>query len=246
MTIGIFKHLLRLIIFATTIISTTGNTTEIQPPQPFTAVYVLTSGPLTLGEMTRKLYVNNEGNFVFESSSEPIGYAKWFVSTILKERSEWIIHEGQPRPLKYSYDRTGDKDKERHVHLDFDWKNNRVINTINNDPWRMEIPEGTQDKLLYHLTVMYDLQQGKESLSYDVADGGRLKKYNFEFLGRDRIDTPLGVFNTVKLKKPGKRDTIIWFAPELGYVPIQIEQQEKRGSLIMQISSLEGIERKSK
>ncbi|HGX93180.1 MAG TPA: DUF3108 domain-containing protein [Candidatus Tenderia sp.] len=208
-------------------------------PVPFTAVYLLTSGPLTLGKMTRTLSLSAEGHYIYNSHSKPIGYAKWFVSTELRERSEWILHDGQPRPLSYRYDRTGDKKRERHVHIRFDWEKMRVINSINNDPWQMSIPADTLDKLLYHLAVVYDLQQGKTTLSYHVADGGKLKTHTFEIIGNEQITTPLGTFNTLKLKTPGKRDTIIWCAPELDYLPVQLEQKEKRGSLTMQMTSLE-------
>ncbi len=207
-------------------------------PRLFTATYQLTSGPLTLGTMTRTLTLTPEGRYIYDSYSKPIGYAKWFVSTTLKERSEWILHNGRPRPLSYSYDRSGDKKRERHVRIEFDWKRMRVINSINNDPWQMKIPADTLDKLLYHLAVVYDLQQGRRELRYNVADGGKLKSHTFEIMGRERIETPLGTFNTLKLKTPGKRDTTIWCAPELDYLPVQLEQSEKRGSLTMQMTEL--------
>ena len=209
-------------------------------PRPFTAVYLLTSGPLTLGKMTRTLSLTPEGRYIYDSYSKPIGYAKWFVSTTLKERSEWILHNGQLRPLSYHYDRSGDKKKlARHVHITFDWEVMRATNTINNDPWHMAISDNTLDKLLYHLAVVYDLQRGRTELSYTVADGGKLKTQRFEIIGEERIETPLGTFNTLKLKTSGKRDTFIWCAPKLDYLPVQLEQSEKRGTLTMQMTALE-------
>ncbi len=208
---------------------------------PFDATYVLTSGPLTLGEMKRKLTRLEDGTYLYTSHSRPIGYAKWFVKTELRELSHWEVTPQGLRPLEYRYDRTGDPRRERHVHMRFDWQRGRVINTINDDPWTMEIPQGTLDKLLYQLAVMYDLQQGRTALEYRIADGGKLKHYVFHFIGRERIETPLGTFDTLKLKKPGKRDTLIWVAPELDYLPVQLMQEEKRGRLTMTLQAVNGI-----
>jgi hypothetical protein len=212
-------------------------------PESFSVTYVLTKGPLTLAEMTRKLYQNKQGHYVFESYSKPVGYARWFTDSTLLEKTEWIYHGNQLRPLFYSYDRKSSK-RERHVHLSFDWEKMRVTNNINNEPWTMKIPEGTLDKLLYHLAVMYDLERGKRALSYQVADGGTLKDFKFIDLGNETIKTPLGTFDTVKLKYTGKRETLLWCAKELAYLPVRMTQDDKGISLTMKIKSVSGLDRK--
>ncbi len=211
-------------------------------PESFSVTYVLTKGPLSLAEMTRKLYKNDAGHYVYESFSKPIGYARWFTDSTLLEKSEWIYHEQHLRPLEYSYDRQSSK-KERHVKLTFDWDKMRVTNNINNDPWSMAIPAGTLDKLLYHLAVMYDLGRGDQSLTYQVADGGTLKTYQFHKLGEETIETPLGRFETVKLARPGSRDTILWCAKALNYLPVRIMQEEDGSKLTLKLKSFSGLRR---
>ena len=213
---------------------------ESSLPESFTVTYKLHVGPLTLGETTRKLYKNGDGNFVYESYSKPIGYARWFTDSTLLERSEWIFHGEQLRPLNYSYDRTSSK-RERHVKLRFDWDKMRVTNEINSDPWTMDIPDGTLDKLLYHLAVMIDLQQGKSNLVYHVADGGTLKTYEFQNLGEETIDTKLGQLKTIKLMLPGKRDTILWCAKALDFLPVRIVQEEDGKELNLKLESFTGF-----
>ncbi|HHJ80113.1 MAG TPA: DUF3108 domain-containing protein, partial [Candidatus Tenderia electrophaga] len=119
-------------------------------PDSFSVTYVLEKGPLKLAEMTRKLYKNSKGNYVYESYSEPVGYARWFTDSTLLEKTEWNYHQQQLRPIKYFYDRNSSK-KKRHVKLNFNWDKMRVTNDINNDPWSMKIIDGTLDKLLYQL-----------------------------------------------------------------------------------------------
>lgn len=211
-------------------------------PERFDATYTLTVGPLTLAEMTRKLYPKGDGRYVYESFSKPMGYARWFTKSELLERSEWKYENQQLRPLGYSYDRTGDPDKERHVKLVFDWENKRVTNIINKDPWKMDIEAGTLDKLLYQLAVVNDLQQGKRTkLQYSVADGGSMKNLRFEIAGEERIKTVLGEFDTLKVRTEGTRTTTLWCAKALGYFPVLIEQHDDRGQALLKLTGLNGI-----
>ncbi len=214
--------------------------TEAMQPELFTVTYKLTMGPLTLGETTRRLYKNGDGNYIYESFSQATGYARWFTDSQLLEKSEWVFNEQHLRPINYSYDRTSSK-QERHVKLKFDWDKMRVTNVINNDSWSMKIPMRTLDKLLYHLAVMYDLREGKSALVYKVADGGTLKTYEFSNLGEETIKTKFGNLNTVKLLLPGKRDTTLWYAKELGYLPVRIVQIEDGRELDLNLESFTGL-----
>jgi len=195
--------------------------------------------------MTRKLYKNSKGNYVYESYSEPVGYARWFTDSTLLEKTEWNYHQQQLRPIKYSYDRSSSK-KKRRVKLSFDWDRMRVTNDINNDPWSMKITEGTLDKLLYQLAVMQDLSAGKKTLEYQIADGGKLKTYRFSNLGEETLHTKLGTFKTIKLKRPGKRDTILWCAEELNYLPIKLVQEENGIELTLTLDSVSGLPAKAR
>jgi len=213
---------------------------ENKLPESFTVTYTLTKGPLSLAEMTRRLYKNERGNYVYESYSEPIGYARWFTDSTLLEKTEWNYHQQQLRPIKYSYVRKGSK-KQRRVILNFDWDKMRVTNDINDDPWSMKITDGTLDKLLYQLAVMHDLANGKQALEYQIADGGNLKTYSFSNQGEETLRTQLGPLNTIKLMLPGKRDTTLWSAEELNYLPVKVVQEEDGREVTLILKSVNGL-----
>lgn len=212
-------------------------------PEKFEATYSLNVGPLHLAEMTRKLYPKGDGSFVYESHSKPVGYARWFTKSSLVERSEWRLDNNRrPLPTLYTYDRTGDADKERRVKLIFDWNRLEVTNIINSDPWKMEIPAGTQDKLLYQLSLVNDLIMGRRTkLEYNVADGGAVKNFKFEIVGEERIKTALGEFDTLKLQTKGTRTTTLWCAKALNYLPVLIEQHDDRGQALLKLTGLTGM-----
>ena len=211
-------------------------------PEKFDATYILSVGPLELAEMTRKLYPKGDGSYVYESKSKSIGYARWFTKSTLTERSEWRYENQQLRPLIYSYDRTGDSKKERHLKLIFDWQSRRITDITNKEPWKLVLTNGTQDKLLYQLALVNDLQQGKRTkLEYNVADDGTAKITTFEIVGEERIQTALGEFDTLKLQTSGTRTTTLWCAKKLNYLPVLIEQHDERGSALLKLVNLSGI-----
>tara|TARA_B100001063_G_scaffold246763_1_gene287477 strand:- start:3110 stop:3832 length:723 start_codon:yes stop_codon:yes gene_type:complete len=60
-----------------------------------------------------------------------------------------------------------------------------------------------------------------------VNDKGRERKYKFEILGKDTIDSPFGLTEALIVKKnisQSKRSTITWYSIENNYIPIIIEQ----------------------
>jgi hypothetical protein len=222
-------------------------------PQQFTAVYAVKKSGLTIGETKRVLsrlpgQAGEQGveqinaQFQFESITRPRGIARLFTDGQVVERSLWNFHQNQPRPEKYTFFNSGGK-KKRNVQLDFDWQKNRVINTINGEPWSMALEYGTQDKLLYQLRIMQDLPTTGTSLRYPVADGGKLKYYEIDIVGKERIRTELGVFDAFRLRHTkGSRKTTMWCAEQLGYLPVRIEQQKNDNSpVIATLTSVSGI-----
>ncbi len=99
----------------------------------------------------------------------------------------------------------------------------------------MRVPDDALDKHSLVLAVSADLRDGRLASSYPVADGGRLKTYTFERLGDERLVTPLGVHDTIKLRRerPGGRPaTLFWHAPALDHLPVRIERRDGEGRVL--------------
>jgi len=78
------------------------------------------------------------------------------------------------------------------------------------------------------------LQNGQPwpDMNYQVADGGRIKNYNFKITGEEFIDTPVGRIRTVKairLREGGERSTTFWLAPNYEFLLVRLLQIEKKG-----------------
>lgn len=210
-------------------------------PEQFAATYSVKKAGMTIGE-TKRVLSRENGQYLFESVTRPTGIAKLFASGQVVERSHWLFFQGRPRPEKYTFFNSGGK-KKRNAQLDFDWGKNQVINTINGEPWAMPLEHGTSDKLLYQLRIMQDLPTTATSLRYPVADGGKLKYYDIKIMGKERIRTPMGKFETVRLQHTkSSRTTTMWCAKELQYLPVRIEQRKNDDSPVTAVlTSVKGI-----
>ena len=216
--------------------------TAAQVPTPFTAHYQVTKGVMSVGSTRRTLQDKGNGQFMFESVTKPGGIAKLFTRGKVVERSHWRLHDNKLVPHEYTYQNSSDQ--KRDVKLLFNWEQYEVTNIINGDPWKMELEENTLDKLLYQLAIMYDLSEGKTSLLYKVADGGTMKTYDIKITGIERVSIDLGDFDTVKVVvSKSKRQTTLWCAKELQFLPVRIEQRKKDDDVPVtaNLIELEGI-----
>ncbi|WP_271274031.1 DUF3108 domain-containing protein [Aliamphritea hakodatensis] len=196
------------------------------PVEPYKAVYASEwdLGFSLSGEAVRQLQQMESGWQLSLNASAMVAS--------LSESSKLRFTPEGVEPRSYSYQRKvlGKKTREA---LSFDWQNHQASSQITDDPWQLDIPAGALDKLSYQLQLRLDLISGHETLEYKIADDGKLKTYRFIREGEEEVTTELGTFNAVKLRRDrgtnSKRQTWIWFAPELNYQLVKLLQSEKDG-----------------
>ncbi|MCX4188174.1 DUF3108 domain-containing protein [Methylophaga sp. OBS4] len=211
----------------------------------FSANYQVKLNGIQAGELKRTLTTEQDGLRRFTSSSQASGVFSFFKPDVIKETSLWSMVKGQVQPQQYRYQRKGGK-KDKNLHVDFDW--NKRIASIDDQkhPWQLKIEPETLDKLVYQISLMQDLAQGLKQFDYRIADGGRLKTYRIEVLGEELITTPMGQIKTVKLTRhreaPKDRETTLWCAPALNYLPVKLEHTEDDTVFTALIRKLKGID----
>lgn len=199
----------------------------------FEASYILKRGNLHIGTTTIGLQTEANGSYLYESRSWPNRWVSWLLKDRLHETSRGSITPQGVRPARYHYLRSGGR-KEREADLSFDWNRNTVSNHVEGSRWEMDIPAGTIDKLASQLSVMLALQQDKQDVTFNIADGGKLKKYRYKVVGHETLEVPAGTFATVKITKlrdNKRRETYVWCAPALNYLPVRIWQRETDDSV---------------
>lgn len=196
------------------------------PPKNFEAVYKAKYRGISV-TATRKLETLEDGTHVFSFRAD-----SWIANLTESSRFRWGADE-RIVPIQYHYKRGG-LGRDREAILDFDWDAKKVTNNVERKPWKMDIPEQALDKLSYQLQLRTDLLNGKSLPEYDIADGGRLKHYQFKVLGEEEVNTDAGRFMTVKVERVREDDpdrhTFFWMAKDFDYMVVRLQQREDDGS----------------
>jgi hypothetical protein len=215
----------------------------------YSAKYQIEMNGLQAGELTQELETLTDGLHRFSSVTKAKGVVALFRRDTVKESSLWILSKQQTQPHQYLYQRSGGK-KDKYLRMDFDWRKNSVHIDDKVHPWNLDIEEGTLEKHVYQVQLRLDLLKNPQqtNFNYSIADGGRIKHYEIERLEQETITTPLGQIATVKFKRQRDREsdkdreTTLWCAPELNYLPVKLEHIEKDGTkFIAVIRRLDGI-----
>jgi hypothetical protein len=198
----------------------------------FSANYLVKLNGIQAGELKRRLITNDDNTRQFSSTSSAKGMFAFFKPDVVEESSLFLTG-ATIQPLSYQYKRTGGK-KDKFMNLDFDWPNLRVHIDDKKHPWTLSIEPNTLDKLVYQIALMRDLSTEKTEFNYLIADGGKVKNYHIQKLETEILSTPLGDVEAVKLTrlrdKKSERETILWCAPKLNFLPVKLEHTEKGGA----------------
>lgn len=154
----------------------------------------------------------------------------WFASIDEVSHLQWNDEKSQVLPLQYTYKRRG-VGRNKDTDLSFDWAQSSITDNRANSTNPMDTSQRIQDKLSYQLQLQQDLLDGKTKFAYTIADGGNnLRKYAFEIVAEETLDTPLGKVDTVKVKRSrdnSDRVTFAWLAKDWDYLLVRMQQEEK-------------------
>lgn len=138
--------------------------------------------------------------------------------------------------------------KKRLRTLVFDHGRNTVVFTQDNEPPRtLTVPEGVQDALsaLYYLRTRKVFTADKP-IVIDVHDSGKNWSIEVHTLGREKVKTPAGEFETIKIKtRPlyegvftGKGEAFFWLTDDERKVPVLMKSIIKVGSFVFTLKDV--------
>ena len=95
-----------------------------------------------------------------------------------------------------------------------------------------------QDQLSFMWTLAF--APPRDLVTVSVADGKRVTSYTYKVAGRERVMTPAGEFDALKLVKqkndPQDKVTEIWLAVDRRYIPVRILVIDKDGARLDQVA----------
>jgi hypothetical protein len=153
-------------------------------------------------------------------------------------QKSWLsVVDNHVRPDRY---RAGDGNST--VSIDFDWDALRAGGTSETKPVSLKLTDGTQDVMSIQIEVMLDLKNGKVPAAFRILDKSEIKDFIYTEEGSARLRTALGELDTVIVssRRVGNNRLLrMWFAPSLGYVPVQAERsRDGKLEFAMRIKSL--------
>lgn len=136
--------------------------------------------------------------------------------------------------------------RKREKVISFDQIQHRAVQFKNNKEKVFEIPPQVQDSLssLYFFRVKNTIDVGR-SVYIDVHESEKNWLLEIRGLARERVTTPVGTFNTIKVqamvKYEGlfmdKGDVFIWFSEDEKRIPVMMQSKVKIGSITAVLSS---------
>ena len=200
-------------------------TVNAAPPiAPFRAVYTSTWDELisVTAQATQELQMDANGHYTFDFAVNH-GLLK------LNEISEFTWPSEQIISMEYHHNQAA-MGIPRKKQAFFDWKKNVASNPDANKPWSISITPNTLDKLNYQLQLRADIKAGKPALTYLIVDNGKLKTYQFKIVSNEKIKTPFGMIDTIKVERVRKpnddRQTTFWLAKKWDYLLVKFKQTE--------------------
>lgn len=123
-----------------------------------------------------------------------------------------------PRPLEYTDERSG-RDTARAW---FDWKGNVLTSRYKGKTRTEPLPPNAQDRLSFVLALSM-APGGAKSGDYHLVDGRGTSHHVYEFAGRERVRTPVGEFDALKVVRTKDDDRLeIWLAAAFGGLPVRV------------------------
>ncbi|HEX9403438.1 MAG TPA: DUF3108 domain-containing protein [Steroidobacteraceae bacterium] len=206
-----------------------GSTAGAQTPSaadagiaPFSARYQADWKSINVGTSDLELKQDTEpGHYVYTWSITAHGIFRLYRDEVTQQ--SWLsINADHVRPEKYRAE-----DGSSSVNLDFDWDGGHVRGTSENKPVDLTLKEGTQDLLSIQVEVMLGLKKGNLPKTFQIIDKDKLKEFIYAQEGTANIRTALGQLDTVivESRQAGNNRILrMWFAPSLGFVPVQAER----------------------
>jgi hypothetical protein len=206
-------------------------------PAPFSAHYLADWKTINVATSDLELKPDTEpGHYLYTWTITARGVFRLYRSEVTQK--SWLsIVSDHVRPEKYR-----GEDGSSSVDLDFDWSSGRVHGTSENKPVDLALKEGTQDVMSIQVEVMLGLQKGNLPKTFHIIDKDELKEFTYSQEGTAKLKTALGDLDTVIVasqRAGNNRILRMWFAPSLGFVPVQAERsRDGKLEFAMRIKSL--------
>ena len=203
------------------------------PPQKLSVQYETSRNGIVMVEMTETLLHDGK---TYRIDSEARGKGLFALSNrgSVKRESRGTIEAVGIRPLEFR-DQRGDRKPE---FARFDWARRTVVEERDGKSESSPIKGVMQDRLSFLWSFAFAPPIGRE-IALDIADGRGVSRFRYAISGPEKLKTPTGELDTMKLVKqrdPGdERGTEVWLSVQHHFAPVRILVVEKDGTRLDQV-----------
>ena len=217
----VIKPALATVFSLSTLLLASPSLAEEPELTPFNAVYTAYKWGDDIGtaEMTLKMLSPAQYSLTYSSH-----VSKFFLSDKRYEHSIFDVVDGQLVPDEYYYSRSG-TGPDKKLSVTFEGGDNPTITVDDEEKmaWNGEL-----DNQIYRVELPRKLAEGTDASAFDFINyRGQQRHYGVKVLGEETLTLPYGKLDTIKVKllrDSNKRETFIWFAPELDYNLVRLQQ----------------------
>jgi len=203
-----------------------------EPPPSIEVTYQLTRNGSAMAEVQERLEYSG-GNYRLTETWK--GKGIYALLGTARRVSAGSMTKEVLRPREFFDERSG-RDTARAW---FDWKAQTLTMQYKGERKTEPLHPDAQDRLSFLLAL--SLLPGRaDSASFHIADGKGISHHVYKVQGRERLKTPAGEFDTVRVARLGdpqeKSSAELWLAAELGYIAVRLLDVERDGSRFEQLA----------
>lgn len=204
-----------------------------EPPSSLEVTYELQRNGSAIADVVERLHYSS-GNYTLTETWKGRGIYALLGSA--RRVSRGTVVGNVLRPIEFFDERTG-RDA---AHAWFDWKANILTMQYKDNRKSEPLHHDGQDRLSFLLALSL-VPGNAKTVSYHITDGKGISHHRYRVVGAERIRTPAGEFDTVRvarIEEPNEKDSAeLWLAAELGYIPVRLLDVEGDGARYEQLAT---------
>lgn len=190
-------------------------------PRRVDLVYDVSWNGMSVGKSTDR-FEHDGSRYTIVSDTRTVGLAAMLRKLNIHVESNGQIVKGLLQPLNYSEDRT----KKPRRSARFDWARREVTLDSGSGPQVVALPEHPVfDRAAFAWSFAFSPPAGREG-RIGMTDGRKLSTYRYTVVGKEKISTPAGEFETLHIRKIQEEGDMrgfeVWLATQKHYLPARI------------------------
>jgi hypothetical protein len=217
-------------VFLASILATVANAADLSARH---ADYVLLRDDRVVGEASYTLTRNGPREWTLIGSIQAHAGMARLAGLDLRERSDFIWVDGAAHGVRYELTQHS-AFKQRHRTIDFAATAGEAHVRDDGKDYHYPIPPDAIDRNTVAIALGAARIDGAREVVLHVAQRDHVEAQRFTFTNEEVVRVPAGRFTAVRVERvdaPGKLRA--WYAPNLGPLPLRLEQIQGDGSVLV-------------